>query len=187
MKHADLLGLLLPRPTYDPQGLFVGADLAAEGNALDSALAGSQRLLQAITPFEAGDMLPDWERLLGLVPPSGAPYQQRLEAVLAKLAETGGLSIPYFTRLAQRLGYSIAIDEPQPFRAGVNCAGDTLWIEDIIWVWHVDVQGASTRFYQFHAGQSAAGEALTSFADPVIEAIFNDLKPGHTFVYFTYQ
>ncbi|MCG9000357.1 DUF2313 domain-containing protein, partial [Laribacter hongkongensis] len=120
-------------------------------------------------------------------PPSGAPYQQRLQTVLAKLAETGGLSIPYFTRLAAGMGYRIAINEPQPFHAGINRAGDTLWVPDIQWVWQVVVHGASVQAYHFRAGQSAAGERLTAFGDPVIESVFGDLKPAHTFVYFAYQ
>ncbi|EDE9483879.1 phage tail protein, partial [Salmonella enterica] len=28
---------------------------------------------------------------------------------------------------------------------------------------------------------------LSYFADSVIESVFNDLKPAHTFCYFTYQ
>ncbi|HIE7249711.1 TPA: YmfQ family protein, partial [Enterobacter hormaechei] len=77
--------------------------------------------------------------------------------------------------------------EPQPFRAGVNRAGDRLWVEDIIWVWRVNIQNAGAQSYRFHSGSSEAGERLTSFGDPVIEEVFRDLKPAHTFCYFAYQ
>ena len=187
MSHAKLLALLLPPGSYAPTGPHLKAELVAEGQALDITVASSERAKGAVTPFFAEQLLPDWERVCGITPASGAGYQQRLQAVLAKLAETGGLSIPYFTRLAAGMGYQISINEPQPFRAGVNCAGDQLWTADILWVWQVLVEGDYGRVYRLRAGQSAAGERLSMFGDAVIETVFNDLKPAHTFVYFAYQ
>lgn len=186
MNHAELLALLLPPVSYAPTGSALQAELLAEGKALDTALASADRAQDAITPFFAEQLLPDWERVCGITPPASAGYQQRLQAVLAKLAETGGLSIPYFTHLAAGMGYQVTINEPQPFRAGINRAGDPIFAEDIMWVWQVIVAGQS-RSYLLRAGQSTAGERLTSFGDPVIETVFNDLKPAHTFVYFAYQ
>lgn len=184
--HAELLALLLPPVSYTPTGSALQAQLSAEGKVLDSSLVSADRAQGAITPFFAEKLLPDWERVCGITPSADAGYQQRLQAVLAKLAETGGLSIPYFTRLAASLGYTITIVEPQPFRAGISRAGDPLYIEDILWVWQV-VVASQSRSYLFRAGQSAAGERLTSFGDPVIESVISDLKPAHTFVYFAYQ
>src|SRR5690606_31727570 len=113
-------------------------------------------------------------------------HAERLDAVLAKLAEIGGLSIPYFISLAERLGYSIRIEEPQPFRADASRAGDTVYIDDVIWCWKVIVEntGEMLRQYPFRASASAAGDRVLAFGDPVIEEVMNDLKPGHTFVYF---
>lgn len=196
MSHAELLARLLPPVSYavrqsgrdgTPVMSDLQAELAAEGAALDAAQASARRIVRGVTPLYAEALLPDWERVCGLTPAAGATYQQRLELVLAKLAEVGGLSLPYFTRLAANLGYRIDIDEPQPFRAGVNRAGDRLWTPDIQWVWLVVVHGGATRTYRFRAGGSVAGERLTTFGDPVIEALFEDLKPAHTFVYFAYQ
>lgn len=184
---AKLLALLLPPVAYDTQQPNLKAELQAEGNVFDKVKQSSETVVRSVTPFYATSLLPDWERVLALTPPAGATYQQRQQRVLAKLAEVGGLSIPYFIQLASTLGYVITIDEPQPFRAGVNRAGDRLWVEDIIWVWRVNVQNSGTQVYRFRAGSSAAGERLTSFGDPVIEEVFNDLKPAFTFCYFSYQ
>lgn len=187
MRHANLLTLLLPPVSYERTGPCLAAGLAAEGAALDQTRQSAQRAASGVTPFYASALLSDWERVCGVTPGSADSYQQRLQAVLAKLAETGGLSRPYFIRLAERLGYRIEIAEPEPFRAGRNRAGERLWIPEIIWVWRVIVHGrAGAQIWRFRAGQSVAGERLTSFADPVIEAVFNDLKPAHTFVYFAY-
>lgn len=187
MSHRSLLALLLPPVSYSPSEPALQAELVAEGKSLDSALTSASRVKGAITPFFAEQLIPDWERVCGVVPPAGTTYQQRLQTVLAKLAETGGLSIPYFIRLANGLGYRITINEPQPFRAGVSRAGAPLWVPDIIWVWQVVVHAGSVRAYNFRAGQSASGERLITFGDPVIEALFDDLKPAFTFVYFAYQ
>ncbi|AVY92870.1 MULTISPECIES: YmfQ family protein [Microvirgula] len=185
--HRELLTLLLPPVSYAPDGSALRAGLRAEGGALDATQTGAGRVRGAVTPFFAEQLLPDWERVCGITPSVDMPYQQRLQNVLAKLAETGGLSIPYFIRLAAGMGYRITIAEPQPFRAGINRAGDRLWAADIHWVWQVIVHGGQQLVYRFRAGQSAAGERLTAFGDPVIEAVMNDLKPAHTFVYFAYQ
>ena len=186
MNSVELLGLLLPPVSYDPNGLRIKADLTAQGIQLDKVKEHARLVLGAITPFYAGNLLSDWERLLAIVPPPDAAYQQRIDRVIAKLAETGGLSIPYFIRLAASLGYTITINEPQPFRAGIGRAGDKIYSPDIIHVWEVNIYGSSTPIYQFRAGISPAGERLTSFGDTIIETVFNDLKPAHTYVVFKY-
>ncbi|MGD1823702.1 Phage tail protein [Chromobacterium violaceum] len=187
MRHESLLAMLLPPVSY-AHGPALRVELAAEGRALDETMLSLDRAGGGITPFAAGEMLADWERVCGITPPADAPYQQRLQLVLAKLAETGGLSIPYFIRLAAGMGIRIDINEPQPFRAGMSRAGDTVWAADITWVWQVVVHAsAGARNYRFQTGQSAAGERLLTFGDPVIEAVFSDLKPAHTLVSFAYQ
>lgn len=187
MNHSRLLPLLLPPVSYDPQGPNIAIDLTASGAALDRAQASARRVRDAITPYGAGALIQDWERVLGITPPADAGYQERQNRVIAKIRELGGLSIPYFIRLAAGLGYSVTIDEPQPFRAGTSRAGDRLYVEDIVFVWRVDVRGGSALIYRFRAGQSAAGERLTTFGDPILEATIRDLKPAHTFVYFAYE
>ena len=187
MSHADLLAMLLPPVSYTPTATVLASELAAEGQALDTVQRNADKVTAAVTPYFAEQLLPDWERVCGITPAVGAGHQQRLQAVLAKLSETGGLSIPYFIRLAADMGYQIAITEPQPFRAGTNRVGQQLWADEVVWVWQVVVQGGDGRVYRLRAGQSAAGERLSEFGDAVIETVFTELKPAHTFVYFAYQ
>lgn len=188
MGHAELLARLLPSGAYQPNQPQLAAELGAEGLALDAAHTRAARALAAITPFGAGTLIADWERVCGITPPATAGYQQRQQAVLAKLAETGGLSIPYFTRLAAGMGYTITIEEPQPFRVGINRAGDRINHPAVIWCWRVHVAAGNTgQQYHYRAGVSCAGERLLAFGDPVIEAVFTDLKPAFTFVDFAYS
>ena len=139
-------------------------------------------------PETSGAMLTDWERVLGLeTTNAGKPYTARLAAVLLKINAVGGLSIPYFIQLAQSAGYTITIDEPQPFRVGINRAGDRLAPEEIMWVWVVNVAANTQTVWRFRAGASCAGERLSVYGDSVIETVFEDLKPAHTAVRFTYK
>ena len=186
MSHAELLFQLLMPECYAADDPSLSAQLEAEGNALDAAQANAALALAAVTPFGAGETISDWERVAGVTPASGAVLQQRIDAVVSKLQQMGGLSIPYFTQLAQSIGYTITINEPQYPQCGIARAGDLLYAQDVIWIWEVVVSGAQTIAYQAYAGTAAAGDPILSFGDPVIETIFNDLKPAFTYVYFSY-
>lgn len=188
MKHRHLLAKLLPPVSYEPQGEVLAAELRAEGATLDRAQQNAALVLDNITPFGAVDTLPDWERVCGLTPSQGANRQQRLEAVLAKLQELGGLSIPYFKGLAARLGYDVEITEFEPFYVDYSHLDqDILYEEEVIWTWQVSVKGGQVRAFPFYLDMSTVDEPLLSFSDAVIEAYFQDLKPAHTFVFFDYQ
>lgn len=183
----DLLASLLPTVAYSPEQKTLNAELTAEGNTFEKTDATANNALDGVTPLFSGNLLNDWERVLDLTPGDDDSWQKRLEAVLVKLLETGGLSREYFIRLAASIGYTITIEELEPFRAGLGRAGDYLYEEEIIWVWRVNIQNSGTQSYRFRSGSSAAGERLATFGDPVIEEVFRDLKPAHTFCYFAYQ
>lgn len=188
MKHRQLLARLLPPRSYDFQGVVLAAELGSEGDALDRVQQSAGRVLDSMTPFGAVDTLPDWERVCGLTPADGANRQQRLDAVLAKLQELGGLSIPYFKSLAKRLGYQIEITEFEPFYLDYSRLDrDILYDAAVMWIWQVSVKGGQVRAFPFYLDASSVDEALLSFSDAVIEEYFRDLKPAHTYVVFDYQ
>ncbi len=188
MKHWKLLAQLLPPSSYDPQGAVLSAELRAEGGALDQTQRSGDQAIENITPFGAVDTLPDWERVCGLTPPEDANRQQRVEAVLAKLREVGGLSIPYFTSLAARLGYEIEISEFEPFQLDRDHLDlDIFYEADVVWVWRAHIKGGNVRAFPFLLDMSLVDEPLLSFSDAVIESYLIDLKPAHTFVVFDYQ
>jgi len=188
MNHASLLARLLPPESYAPGAKNLAAELAAEGRALDRIDAQALTVRDAVTPLRTVDFLSDWERVCGLAPEAGASYALRLDAVLAKLREVGGLSIAYFVALAARLGYAITITEVAAFYVDLSCVdADALYEADAHWVWHVHIEGGSTRTYPFSVDSSCVDEPLLSFADPMTETVFNDLKPAHTFATFDYE
>jgi len=162
------------------------ADLDLDAKHLDIAQASAETLLREIFPDTAVALLADWELELGLIPGADEPLQSRRDQVVRKIRERGGLSIPYFKGLARALGYEIEIVEPVPFMAGWGRAGDKLYGTSICYQWGVRI--LNQPIYRFRAGVSVAGERLTWWhQQTVLEDIFRDLKPAHTFVYFIYE
>jgi len=188
MDYRIALPKLLPPVSYDRNGEMLKVSLIAEANALNTVQEHANQVLNAVTPFYCGDFIDDWERVLGLPIDIAKPYQERLDHVLEKLMEMGGLSIPYFTKLAEKMGYVIDITEgsSEIFRAGVNRAGDTLGIPDLMWVWRVHVKSNYQKIYYFRAGVSRAGDRMRTYSDPVLEEVLQDLKPAFTHITFFY-
>jgi uncharacterized protein YmfQ (DUF2313 family) len=179
--NADVLTYLFPLANI---GGVLPDDLAVDGRSLDAAQAQAEILLEEMFPDTSVLLLPSWERICGITPPSGASIQSRQAAVLAQLRSTpGDIKKPYFIALAARLGYTITIVNYVPFMSGWGRAGDSLYITLAPYIWIVTVVG--TPVYHFRAGQSAAGEALTSWpSQGALQALLNNLKPADVCMVF---
>lgn len=98
-----------------------------------------------LSPLQTDELLTDWERVLGLPDPCAASTEQtaaeRLARVAAKVAAVGGQSRLYFIGLAQRLGLTVEIQEPEPFYVGTHGMGDPIGGADDRWMWVVHVAG----------------------------------------------
>ena len=151
MSHQTLLAAMRPPVSYDTVGET--AEIKAEAGVFDIVAAHAEGVKNAPFPDAENDYLYRWEELLAITPPAGANTQQRTDAVLAKLNALGGLSIAYFTAIAESAGYTVTIYE-----------------ED-----------------QFRAGQSRAGDRISVYTDPIIETMFEELKPAWTYCRFEYE
>jgi uncharacterized protein YmfQ (DUF2313 family) len=182
MNNADTLKLLFP---VELTGVF-DDDISLEGKQLDDAQASAEVLLQEMFADKAYNLLTDWERVCGLTPDADDPLQSRRDAVIRKLRELGGLSRDYFITLAASIGWTITIDEFQPFMAGWSRCGDALNIEEARWIWQVTA--ADPAYYSFRSGLSCSGERLGwNPSSGALETLFNELKPAHTYVTFIYN
>lgn len=183
LEHTNLHALQLLFPLE--LGGEHAADQVLEAKHLDAAEANGEALLLEMYPDQAETLLADWERVCGFSATGDDPFQSRRDRVVNKLRERGGLSIPYFTQLAQTLGYEIEIVEPVPFMAGWGAASDELFDDEIRYQWGVEI--SNQPVYEFRAGESVAGERLLWWdALAYLETLFRALKPAHTFVYFSY-
>lgn len=185
MSHADLLAALRPPVSYDTAG--EAAEIQAEAVVFDDVAAHAAGVGEAPFPNAGNDYLYRWETLLGIIPAPDASMQQRTDAVLAKLNALGGLSIHYFTAIADAAGYDVTIYEEDQFRAGENCAGDSLNTEEAMWRWCVDIADGNATAYIFRAGESRSGDRVSVYSDPIIETMFNELKPAWTLCRFEYN
>lgn len=61
-----------------------------------------------LDPRHADELLPDWERMLGLSPAADQSLEDRRDAVIAKIRNLGGMSAPYYQQLAIDFGYADA-------------------------------------------------------------------------------
>ena len=190
--HKKVLAKLYPPISYDVNGERFLAQCEVDGNAFDRLQKSAVDLLQIIEPATSNTMLSDWERLCGIKTDYTNNYQARVKRVIAKLNAIGGLSIPYFKRTAESIGYRIEIKEFSPLANDLPTTGDLAQFrnearDNLIFMWRVSVLNGDDNIVYFRAGTSFAGNHLVEFGDPIIEEFFRDLKPAHTYCYFAYQ
>lgn len=190
--HKKVLAKLYPPVSYDVNGERFLAQCEVDGNAFDRLQKSAVDLLQIIEPSTSNTMLSDWERLCDIKTDYSNNYQARVKRVIAKLNAIGGLSIPYFKRIAESIGYRIEIKEFSPLANDLPTTGDLAQFrneerDNLIFMWRVSVLNGDDNIVYFRAGSSFAGNHLVEFGDPIIEEFFRDLKPAHTYCYFAYQ
>lgn len=186
MNISETLLALLPPVSYARNAEAQRNQAVVDGNVLEGVYDAAGMVSAAITPEDADELIANWERVLG-IDNSDKPYQYRVDSVVAKINAIGGLSIPYFLNLAEQAGYDVQIIEEDPFRAGTSCAGDNLNTEEAQWRWCVSIADGNATAYIFRAGESRSGDRVSWFSDPIIENIFEELKPAWTYCRFEYN
>lgn len=156
-------------------------DLIIEAGNLDDADDSVLSIVAEMFPSTATDdgnfaSIAAWERVYGLSSETGATLANLRNAVAAKHAAVGGLSIPYFEELAVQRGYTIGAagaTDPHlritdgsflPFRADYGRA-------DIDAVYDQDA-GASQSTWTVY------GTDVES--DTGLQVLFEDIKPAWT-------
>jgi len=145
-------------------------------------------LLTDANPATTIELLPEWESTLDLPDPCAGEsptLQQRRQQVVARFANSGGQSIPYFISFALDLGYVVETKEFAPFRCGQSCAGDPVGGEEWSYTWAIVAPSVSPVY--FRAGQSTAGEPLAAWQNTVLECELDRVRPAHTVLQFIYQ
>lgn len=150
--------------------------------------AASLGLISDAFPATAIDMIPEWQLTLGLPDPCAGPaptlIQQR-QQIVARFADDGGQSAAYFEALAATLGYQITITNNAPFRCGQSACNQQLGGQE--WSFSWVVHAPSYTVNPFLAGQSAAGDPLSSTGNAVLECELQERSPAHTVLQFDFQ
>lgn len=158
-------------------------------------------------PPSSLDMLPDWERVLGLpepcLPVTSPTISERQLQVSEKLARRPGRQDrAYFVDLAARLGYTITLTEYIPAQCGVTQCGVTVTDTDtpyaiagagcgtpaIRYVWSITVTGPRLTWFAVGAGggRAATDPHLKIRRAEDLECLLGKLKPAHTKLIFDY-
>lgn len=185
----QLLALLPPGQAFPREnGTTMDALLDGMSQELARVDARGEALIIDGNPMTTSELLSDWERVAGLPDKCAGTLEEttqgRRNALVTKLAGTGGQSVAYFIGVAASLGYTVTIEEFRPFRAGWSYAGDPLSNGDWIFTWLV--RAPAETVITFKAGQSVAGEALATWGNDTLECKINSLKPAHTLALFAY-
>lgn len=145
-------------------------------------------LLIELDPSRTNELMPDWEKLLGLPDSAfGSPttQQERRNLIRLKVGSRGGQSRKFFIDLVKALGFDIEIIEHRPFRVGVSSVGDALTNSpDWAHSWTVVLKQAA--IYHFRVGESSVGEPLREIRNDVVKQVIEKLRPAHTKVLFSF-
>lgn len=188
---SQLLALLPPGPAWDveavPELVAVFEAVAVEFARVD---ARAEDLRLEMVPSGVRELLPDWERVLGLpdacLGPDGGFAERRAE-VVRRFSETGRQDAAYFVEIAKKLGYDDAwIEEYRAPRFGRSMFGRDRFgtrRQQFLWKFHLGARRAGgARF-----GVTQWGERFGSNPNNIVECIVRRYKPAHTHVIFEYQ
>lgn len=140
MKHEHILKMLFPLSFED--NLF-DSEMALQGDLLDGAEIKIKALLVEFFPNSADATIEEWESRLNVSPNSGDSLFVRQNRVAAKFSESGSLTESYFILVAGKMGFTITIEQLQPFRCGISGCGHELGIERVKFVWQVIITAKS--------------------------------------------
>jgi uncharacterized protein YmfQ (DUF2313 family) len=161
--------------------------LAAFAPSFQRASTAALDLIADAFPETTVDFIPEWQAALGLPDPCAGPaptiVQQR-QQIVARLTDSGGQSRSYFISLAQRLGYTISISNDAPFRCGQSACGQHLGTQD--WFFNWIVSAPLYTINPFLAGQSTAGDPLSTNGNGVLICEIQERQPAHTVLNFNF-
>ncbi|EAQ6131876.1 DUF2313 domain-containing protein [Salmonella enterica] len=186
-QYRDALSSLMPRgqawseaPGTVQQGVL--SALAASCERSDSAAVA---MLKASFPATATDFLTEWEKSLGLPDECGISETgvgARQQAILAKMAFSGGQSRAFYIALAKSMGYDISINVFRQARAGLSRCGDALNGDD--WPASQEINIPAMSYLQAHCQISYCGDPLRSWGNRRLACTISRQAQSHTAVLF---
>ena len=167
---------------------------------------GNLLIIEAYPPSSL-EMLPDWERVLGLpepcLPMADPTISERQQQVAEKLARRPGRQDgDYFVGLAAALGYAITITEYIPAQCGItqcgvssasakapySISGAGCGTPAIRYVWSITVTGPRLTWFAAGGGGGRAGldphVRIRSAED--LACLLGKIRPAHTRLVFNY-
>lgn len=188
--YTRIILALMPRGRIWPKEPDATQAATAQGlaGAYVQQTARANNLLIDAFPASSTELLPEWEKTLGLPDPcmgENPTLQQRRAQVVARLTSSGGQNAAFYIAYAAALGFTVTVTNYAPFRAGQSTAGQQLGTSDWFFTWSINAPLNTVTY--FAAGQSAAGEPLATWGNEVLECELTPLAPAHTILQFHYS
>lgn len=174
--YARQLKQLLPRGALwrlDPDSWLSKLLLAIAGEFARIDARGGD-LVREWDPRTALETLPEWERVLGVVPPDGATATDRQLAITALMVARGGATPAYFEALAASLGFVATVVETtaNTWRMDVDLALTTVPYSMVTW--------------EFRVGTARTPDRLGGRSVLELERVINLARPAHTVISYNY-
>lgn len=188
--RAQLRALLPPGPAWEPEfnpGLHELLQEAAEVLAREDLRAAD--LLAESDPYTVRELVPDWERVMGLPDPclgDSPKFEDRQLAVRRRLVEVGGQSPAYFVELAIGQGYPharvIEHRAPRFGRSRFGAAYFGTWVAQFMWTLDTGPRRRLGRRF----GVSYFGEQFGGNPSGALECVLRRGAPAHAIEFIKY-
>lgn len=188
VEYGQHLRGLLPRGHAWTERKGSTLEALAEGMGEEFAAADDRlgHLRDEVDPFLTLELLPEWERVLGLPDPCVTrtlTTAERRAAVVARLGEIGGQSRAFYQALAAALGFpDVQIIEYRPATCVSDCTSALTggpWRHTWAVLTTLDRVTRATCV-------STCVEPLASWGNDTLECALNRVKPAHTVLLFLY-
>lgn len=173
-----------PRDLDAPVSLLF-AGLATEMGRIDAR--ADQAIKEALINI-AYELLPDWERNAGLsayskIDGSALSTDQRQANLISQLVKRGGQSPAYFIAAALNLGFVITITEFTEWNVN-NSVEDLFCNSPWNFAWQVNASNAAGISWTVEDDVEASFAVV--WIGALMEAAFQEDKPAHTVIIFSY-
>ena len=162
-----------------------------------------------LDPRTTTELLPDWEKMLGIpdeCTPDNLTLAERREQVTQKWTAQGGINAEYYEFVAEQLGFDVEVVNIPDFRVGISRVGEALTNHDVLentrlrvgygrvgerlrdygWRFFFIVRLPASELRRFRVGENRVGDRLVDFGNELLECTFKKLKPAHNGVLFRF-
>lgn len=188
-QYQEMLSALLPTGLAWPRNpdSVIGQLMAAFAQEFSRFDQRCDDFLNELFPASLVELLPDWERVLGLpddcTPVDSLTFLERRFEVVQTLTSMGGQSAPYFIALAASMGYQITVSTFAPYDCEMACESSVL---DEIWRFAWQVNSALNSIND-ETCELDCEMPLQVWGNARLECAISSLKPAESVVLFSYQ